>query len=157
MYTGIALNEWRENYPKPFNNKALHECDLTWSDYKDLGKWSNEKITNCKNSFNLSQKVLTKIDDLQIEFVEVQVFGSIGNPQFYYMNDTIKSDIVSWKMTSHNQAEHLGWGNCYTMVIKKLSLDVWKTRGQLFRMIIYQTQLLLGLKLNSLIPKQRGI
>ena len=113
------MNEWHKNYPKPFNTNALHECDLTWSDYKDLGKWSNEKITNCKNSSTLSQKVLTKIDDLQIEFVEVQVFGSIGNPQFYYMNNTIKSDIVSWKITSHNQAEHLGWGNCYTMVIKE--------------------------------------
>ena len=138
------MNQWHENYiggvenyPKPFNKTALGECDLTWRDYKDLGKWSNEKIMNCKNSSTLSQKVLIKIDDLQIEFIEVQFYGSIGNPQVYYMNDTVKSDIISWKRTSHNNAEHLGWGNCFTMVIQNYHLDVQQNRVRLFKSVIY--------------------
>ena len=112
----LPINQLDENYPKPFNENSLEKCGLTWDQYKNHGKWSSEESSECKNSTLLSQKVFVNIDDLQIEFVEIQTFGSIGNPKVHYMNETAKSNMFSWKNVSHNMAEHLGWGNCFTLV-----------------------------------------
>ena len=55
-----------------------------------------------------------------IETIEVQTFESIGVPKVLYMNSTNESDIILWKSIIYNHAEHIGYGQCFTLVISKV-------------------------------------
>ena len=110
---------YQDLYPKPFNETALKKCGFTWQEYQKNAQWvGNKSDPDCMDPYILSQKVFINMKDLGIEFIEVQTFESIGYPKKYYMNDTVESDMILWKTIHCNHAEYVGWGRCYTLVIK---------------------------------------
>ena len=116
------FNQWSvENYPKPYNENYLKTCGLTYLEYKDAGKWVGKNNKNCTDPTVLSENIFIGMDDLQMEMLVIQTFGSIGNPIVYYMNNADKSKLISWRRIGKNHAEHLGWGNCYSLVMYRLS------------------------------------
>ena len=111
--------QYQDLYPKPFNETVLKKCGFTWQEYQKNAQWvGNKSDPDCMDPYILSQKVFINMKDLGIEFIEVQTFESIGYPKKYYMNDTVESDMILWKTIHCNHAEYVGWGQCYTLVIK---------------------------------------
>ena len=99
------FNQWSvEDYPKPYNETYLETCGLTYLEYKDTGKWvgENNNDKNCSDPNMLSENTFIGFDDLQMEFLEIQTFGSISNPIVYYMNNTGKSKLISWRRIGYN-------------------------------------------------------